>query len=167
VTDAHPNLPVVNERERRLLAAIELYSMRMTPEKIRQGAGHHVELGVLYWEEKRYADAERLFDDMAKKPNAPPVYKSISNLGLAVTYSLRDEVDRSNRLFLDARGTGGAARPLIPAGALPQEDAINLRHWIMTALDRNASRPPVPKEIEQLRQEMRRRPNASAPGKAG
>jgi serine/threonine protein kinase len=165
--DSHPNLPVVNDQERRLLATIESFAAPKTPEKIRQGAGFHVELGVLYWDQRRYADAERLFEDMAAKPNAPPVYKAISNLGLAVTYSLRDEVDRSNRLFLDARGQGTGTRALVPQGALPPEDNINLRHWIVTALDRNVTRQPVPKEIEQLRQEMRRRPNTGGAGKAG
>ena len=162
-SDSHrctPNLPLVNDQERRLLATIESFATPKSPEKIRQGAGFHVELGVLYWDERRYADAERLFDDMAKKPNAPSVYKSISNMGLAVTYALRDEVDRSNRLFLDARGQGASTRALFPAGSLPPEDNTNLRYWIVTALDRNVTRPPVPAEIEKLRQEMRRRPNA-------
>jgi hypothetical protein len=149
-----------------LLATIESFATPKSPEKIRQGAGFHVELGVLYWEERRYADAERLFDDMAKKPNAPSVYKSISNMGLAVTYALRDEVDRSNRLFLDARGQGASTRALFPAGSLPPEDNTNLRYWIVTALDRNVTRPPVPAEIEKLRQEMRRRPNAGGIPKA-
>ncbi len=168
-TDAHPNLPVVNDQERRLLATIEYYAAPKTPktpEKIRQGAGSNVELGMLYWEQKRFADAERVFDEMVQKSNAA-VYKSIGNLGLAVTYSLRDEVDRSNRLFLDARPPGSAARALVPAGSLPPEDAIDLRHWILVALDRNATRGPMPKELEQFRQEMHRRPNAGSAGKAG
>jgi tRNA A-37 threonylcarbamoyl transferase component Bud32 len=166
-TDSHPDLPVVSEQERRLLAAIELYSGRKSAPDVRQGAGHYIELGMLYWEQRRFADAERLFEEMAKTANAPAGYKAISNLGLAVTYALRDEVDRSNRLFMDARGQGPTGRAIMPPGALPNEDAINLRHWVVTALDRNVTRPPVPKEIEQLRQDMRRRPNAGPPGKAG
>ena len=165
--DDHPNLPVVSDQERRLLAAIELYAAPKSPDKVRQGAGHHVELGVLYWEDKRYADAERLFEEMVKKPTVAPTYKAVSSLGLAVTFALRDEVDRSNRLFLELRKQVGVGKPLIPQGALPPEDGINLRHWIATALDRNATRPPAIKEIDDMRKELRRRPNLNNPGKPG
>jgi hypothetical protein len=165
--DDRPNLPIVSDQERRILGAIELFKTINTPDKARQAAGLHVELGVLYWEQKRYADAERLFDEMAKRPNAPPAFKTIGNLGLAVTYGLRDEVDRSNKLFLEVRGPGAVAKPLIPQAALPTEDAINLRYWVSTALDRNATRPPAVREIEELRQQMRRRPNLGPAGKPG
>jgi predicted Ser/Thr protein kinase len=165
--DDHPVLPVVSDQERGLLAAIELYAGKTTPDKVRQWAGQVVELGILYWEQKRFGDAERLFDEMAKKANLPAAFKTISTLGLAVTCSLRDEVDRSNKLFLEARGPGAGVKPLIPQTVLPPEDNINLRHWIVTALDRNATRPPAPKELEDLRKELRRRPNMGGASKQG
>ncbi|HEY1378747.1 MAG TPA: serine/threonine-protein kinase [Gemmataceae bacterium] len=163
--DPHPNLAIVSEQERRLLTAVELYATPRSLDKIRQGAGHHVELGALYWDQKRYADAERLFEDMTRRPNTPPLYRTIGTVGLAVTYALRDEVERSNKAFLDVRTQG--VKTLIPPGAIPPEDRINLLHWVVTALDRNATRPPVPKELEDLRKELRRRPNAGGTGKAG
>lgn len=167
--DDHPNLPVVSDQERRLLAAIELYPLPpKTLDKIRQAAGYHVELGVLYWEQRRHADAERLFDDMSKRPNMPPVYRAVGSLGLAVTYALRDDVDRSNRTFLDIKNVASGYKAILPQGALPLEDAANLRHWVVTALDRNATRPPLPKELEDMRKELRRwRPNAGGPAKPG
>jgi eukaryotic-like serine/threonine-protein kinase len=166
VHDDHPVLPIVSEQERWLLSAVSRYA---TPKlgDARQGGGYHVELGVLYWEQRRYEDAERLFDDMIRRPNVPPIYKTVGSLGLAITYSLRDEVDRSNKLFFEIRGSGAAGRPLVPPNSLPPEDAVNLRYWVATALDRNATRPPVPKELDELRKEQRRRPNLGAGAKPG
>jgi eukaryotic-like serine/threonine-protein kinase len=163
----HPNLPVVSERERQLLAAVELYAGNKTPNKVQQWAGNSVELGALYWEQKRYDDAERLFEQMARAPSAPSTYKSVPTLGLAVTFSLRDEVDRSNKLFLDAKTQAGANKPILPPGLMPTEDMINLRHWIVTALNRNLTRPPAVKEIEDLRNQFRRPNIPSGQGKAG
>jgi serine/threonine-protein kinase len=166
----HPNLPVVSNQERQILSAIELSKGLNTPDKVRYAAGLHVELGVLYWEQKRYGDAERLFEDMAKKPNAPVTFRIVSSLGLGVTYALRDEVDRSNKQFLESRSPTPAGKPippLFPPQSLPTEDAINLRYWVLTALDRNATRPPAAKEIDDLRQQLRRRPNLGGSAKPG
>jgi hypothetical protein len=166
VTDDHPSLPAISDRERRLLAAVELYTNPppKTPDKIRQGAGHCVELGVLYWEQRRFSDAQRFFEELGKNGNAPPAYKTVAKLGLAVTCSLEDDVDRSNKLFLEVRGSGG--KPIVPPSSMPVEDAVNLRHWAATALERNATRPPVGKEIEDMRRELRWRPNMGGGGKA-
>jgi hypothetical protein len=165
--DDRPILPLVSEQERRLMAAIELYATPTKPDKVRQGAGHHVELGVLYWEQKRHGDAERLFEDMIRRPNTPPVYRTVGNLGLAVTYALRDEVDRSIKAFQDIKGIGSGYSAVIPPPTLPAEDGINLRHWVLTALDRNATRGPLPKELEALRTQLRRPRLNPGGGKAG
>ena len=45
------------------------------------------------------------------------------------------------------------------------EDAVNLRHWIVTALSRNLTRPPVVKAIDDMRNELRFRPNMLGTGK--
>ncbi|HEX4589335.1 MAG TPA: serine/threonine-protein kinase, partial [Gemmataceae bacterium] len=166
VMDDYPSLPVVSDRERRLLAAVELYTNPppKTPDKIRQGAGHCVELGVLYWEQRRLSDAQQFFEELGKNGNAPPTYKTVAKLGLAVSYSLEDEFDRSNKLFLEVRGTGG--KPIVPPASMPVEDAVNLRHWVATALERNATRQPIGKEIEEMRRELRWRPNMGGGGKA-
>jgi serine/threonine-protein kinase len=158
----HPNLPVASDQERRLLAATE-FATAKSPDKVRLAAGAYVELGALYWEEKRYADAEGIFNEMASKTGVPATYKTIAKLGLAVTYALKDDVDRSNALFLEVRGNGGKA--VIPPASLPAEDAVNLRHWIVTALSRNLTRPPVVKAIDDMRNELRFRPNMLGAGK--
>jgi serine/threonine-protein kinase len=162
--DDHPNLPVISNRERRLLTAIELEDSPKTPDKARVGAGHYVELGMIYWDQKRFDDAQQLFEEMLKKPGAPQQYKSLATLGLAVTYSLRDDVDRSNTLFLEARSSG--PKPLIAPVWLPIDDGVYFRHWVVTALDRNATRPPANKEIEDMRKEVRWRPNLGGAGKS-
>lgn len=161
--DDHPNLPVVSDQERRLLAAIESFTTPKQADKIRLGAGLHVELAVLYWQQKRYNDAENLFNEMIKRSGAPPAYRTLGQIGLAITYALRDEVERSNKTFMDAKTVNAAGKVVLPQIALPTEDQINLRFWAGTALDRNATRPPMPKELEELRRDLRRtRPNPIA-----
>jgi hypothetical protein len=154
--DDQPILPVVSEQERFLLAAVERYATPTKLDKIRQGAGHHVELGVFYWQQKRYADAERFFDEVIRRPNAPLLYRSIGSIGLAVTYGLRDEAQRSNLTFLEVKNLSSGLRAVVPQAMLPPADFIELRYWMLTALDRNATRPPVPKELEDLRKDLRR-----------
>jgi tRNA A-37 threonylcarbamoyl transferase component Bud32 len=161
------NLPVVSEQERRLLAGVLLYEAPTKPDKIRQGVGQHIELGVLYWEQKRYDDAAKLFEEMVSRPNAPPLYRTIGTFGLGVTYALRDEVDRSNKTFLEIKNLSAGYRAVMPERVIPPEDGINLRHWVLTALDRNATRPPLPKELEDVRKELRRPRNIGGAGKAG
>jgi serine/threonine-protein kinase len=156
-----PSLPVVSDRERQLLSAVELYAAPKG-EKVRPGAGFHVELGVLYLDQKRYGDAETFFGGMTNRPGVPPVYKTIGSLGLAVTFALRDEFERSIKAFQalksvsDSRGVMVTFRTLVPPVALPAEDLINLRHWVLTALERDASHHSLPKELEDLRKELRR-----------
>jgi serine/threonine-protein kinase len=162
--DDHPNLPIVSNRERRLRNAIELHDTPKAPDKARAGAGHYVELGMLYWDQKRYDDARRLFEEMTRKVGAPSQYKTVGTLGLAVTYSLRDEVDRSNGLFLEVRAAG--LKMLFAPIWLPAEDGVNFRHWIVTALDRNSTHPPANKDIEDMRREARWRPSLGGTGKS-
>src|SRR5258707_13976291 len=45
---------------------------------------YHVELGVLYWEQKRYADAERLFDEMTRDRKSTRLNSSHANISYAV-----------------------------------------------------------------------------------
>jgi serine/threonine protein kinase len=162
------NLPVVSEQERRLLVFVETLQSPKDRDKIRQGTGYHVELGVLYWEQKRFDDAERLFEEMTKRTNAPPIYRTIGTLGLGVTFALKDEVERSNKTFLEIKNLSAGYKGIVPQLMVPPEDNINLRHWLLTALERNATRSPLPKELEDVRKELRRRPGpgAAPPGKA-
>jgi serine/threonine-protein kinase len=169
--DDHPVLPVVSERERQLLSAVELYASPKG-EKVRPGAGYHVELGVMYLEQKRYAEAEKFFNDMMQRPNVPPVYKTIGHLGLAIAYAMRDEFERSVQAFQDVKAAGDVKasaanfRALVPPAALPAEDLINLRFWVLTALERDATHPALPKDLEEMRKELKRlRPNLGAAGK--
>jgi tRNA A-37 threonylcarbamoyl transferase component Bud32 len=171
--DDYPNLPVVSERERQLRSAVELYAAPKG-EKVRPGAGFHVELGVLYLEQKRYDEAEAFFEAMAKRPGVPAVYKTISHFGLAVTYAMQDKFDESVRAFQSAKGVGemktgvGGFRAVLPPISLPPEELINLRYWVLTALERDATHAALPKELEEMRKDLRRpRLNPGSGNRAG
>src|SRR5262249_17831485 len=80
--------PVVGERERFLLMAVERSAGAKQPDRIREGAGHYVELGVLYLDDRRFDEAERLFRAMINASTAPPSYRTFGELGTAVVLAM-------------------------------------------------------------------------------
>jgi serine/threonine-protein kinase len=153
--DDHPSLPVVSEREQQLQTVVEMYA-KPKPDRVREGAGRHVELGVLYLEQKRYDEAEKFFRDMAQHEGAPQVYMTISHLGLAITSAMRDEAEKSVNTFQELKiGVGGRFGSILGPMALPPEDLINLRFWVLTALERNATHKPLPTVLERLRSDLK------------
>jgi serine/threonine-protein kinase len=167
-TDDHPHLPVVSEVERQLLVVNRLYAKATTPNGIGQGAGTYVELGALYWDQKRYDDAEHLFQDVVAQSGGPPIYKTVATYGLAVTFALRDDVEQSNKLFLKAKGQAATVRVPLAPGLLPPEDDATLRYWIVTALDRNWTQiGSLPKNLDEFRRALHRPPHLGPVGGVG
>jgi tRNA A-37 threonylcarbamoyl transferase component Bud32 len=62
------------------------------------GMGLCLDLGVLYLEEHRLDDAEKLFDRLAKVPDVRP-YRTLGRLGGAIVLALRDKAQDSNKAF--------------------------------------------------------------------
>lgn len=59
-----------------------------------------LDLGVLYLEQHRLDDAEKLFDRLAKVADAPS-YRTLGRLGQAIVLALRDQSEASNKAFRD------------------------------------------------------------------
>jgi hypothetical protein len=154
--EAVARLPVVSETEKLLLQGVKVFA-DPKPDKVAEGLTHHVRLGLLYLNESRTAEAERFFDEMVKRPNVVPVYKTFGTLGLAIVASVKDDVDQSNRLFQEAKGSSGTFRPLIPVGYLGKSDMIDLHFWIAKALDRNAKAKALPGPLMKAREDLRNR----------
>jgi serine/threonine-protein kinase len=172
--------PIVSDRERFLKMAVEQenFLSPTQPERIREGAGYNVDLGVMYLDQRRYEKAEDLFATMTHvtypQPTKPAVqhpYKLIGECGLAIIASMRDEVEQSKKL-LDTL----AKRPQVKNGglfsnSLPPESSVNLRSWLVTALDRNATREPLSKELEDFKAMLKNPPpprvGTGAKNKAG
>ncbi|HBI46735.1 MAG TPA: hypothetical protein DDY78_28360 [Planctomycetales bacterium] len=64
------------------------------------GMGLCLDLGVLYLEQHRLDDAEKLFDRLAKVPDVP-MYRTLGRLGGAIVLALRDKAPESNKAFQD------------------------------------------------------------------
>ncbi|MFO0807107.1 MAG: serine/threonine-protein kinase [Gemmataceae bacterium] len=154
--EAVARLPIVSENEKLLLQGVKVFA-EPKPDKVPEGLTHHVRLGLLYLTESRLTEAAKFFEDLAKRPNVVPVYKTFGTLGLAIVASLKDEVEQSNRLFQEAKGTAGTFRPLIPASYLGKSDMIELHFWIAKALDRNAKAKPLPNPLNKAREDLRNR----------
>jgi eukaryotic-like serine/threonine-protein kinase len=57
-----------------------------------------LDLGVLYLEQHRLDDAEKLFDRLAKVPDVRS-YRTLGRLGGAIVLALRDKAEESNKAF--------------------------------------------------------------------
>ena len=64
------------------------------------GMGLCLDLGVLYLEQHRLDDAEKLFDRLAKVPDVR-TYRTLGRLGGAIVLALRDKAPESNKTFQD------------------------------------------------------------------
>ncbi len=67
---------------------------------VSDGMGLCLKLGVLYLEQHRLDDAEKLFDRLAKVPEAP-CYRTLGRLGNAIVLALRDKAEESNKALRD------------------------------------------------------------------
>jgi hypothetical protein len=175
-----PPEPIVSDRERFLRMAVEQeqFTAPTQMERIREGAGYHVDLGVLYLDQRRYEKAEEIFSGMTKVPPLPSAkaaashpYKLIGECGLAIVAAMRDDVEASKKLF-DAL----LKKPQVKIGglfsnSLPPESAVNLRSWLIAALDRNATREPLTKDLEDFKANLKTPPpprlGTGAKNKAG
>ena len=68
------------------------------------GMGLCLDLSILYLEQHRLDDAEKLFDRLAKVPDVRP-YRTLGRLGGAIVLALRDRAPESNKAFRDIIAT--------------------------------------------------------------
>ena len=163
-----PSGPIVSDTERFLLQAVDQYATPKQPDKIREGAGHHVELANIYFDRREYGKADHLFEGMKTAEGTPLQYKTIGDLGLAIVAAMRDDVEQSNKRFQEINGKRPQVMILFTA-ILPAEAAEKLRYWVVTALDRNATRNPLSPALADLRNKIKNppKPPIGPKGKAG
>jgi len=98
--DADDDLLPVNDEE----ALRKLVDKYLQPSgagrNVSVGMGLCLDLGMLYLEQHRLDDAEKLFERLAKAPEARQ-YQSLGRLGGAIVLALRDEAQQSNQRFKD------------------------------------------------------------------
>jgi serine/threonine-protein kinase len=136
------------EREAFLKQQMKRYSQPGEDrDRITTGLRYAIELGLMYLEDGRLAEAEKLFQDL-ERPGQGPAYHTLGKLGKALVLALQDRAEESNKLFLQ----------LIPAylkwGPVRVSDQdklwyyqvfrsdMRLRRMIARALDRNFDNNP-------------------------
>src|SRR5439155_20731056 len=85
-------------------------------------------------------------------------YKLIGECGLAIVAAMRDDLETSKGLFVSV-----VKKPQVKTGglfsnSLPPESSVNFRSWLVTALDRNATREPLTKELEEFKAALKNPP---------
>jgi hypothetical protein len=118
-----------------------------------------LKLGVLYLEQHRLDDAEKLFDRLAKVADVPS-YRTLGRLGDAIVLALRDKAEESNKAFREVTANdpflvevGKRAKenkPADPEFRKMWTDA-SFRFWLAKAINSNvrngilpnAAPPPV------------------------
>jgi len=168
VVDDHPTLGIVSNHEQMLRIAVD-ESANPKPDKLREALAYHVRLGLLYLDQRRYDEAERFFDELQKRSNAPPQYTMLGYVGAAIALSFRDEPEsgaRALRLFQELRGKFPQYRLLLNNVGLPAEDSVNLKYWLVRALDHLASPSGMlSPSLDRLRDEAKGKKPAGPPGK--
>jgi serine/threonine-protein kinase len=162
-----PDLDVVSNHERLLLLAVE-ENANPKPDKMREALSYHVRLGTLYWEQGRFDEAEHFFDELQKRPNAPRQYTILGYLGDAITLSFRSDSEsaaKATKMFTDLRSRFPNYAALLNSG-MPIEESINLKYWLVRAVDRLAtSGGALPQALERIREDVKGKRPAGPPSK--
>jgi hypothetical protein len=118
-------------RERAELYLAELDQKKM-PENVAAGLGLFLDLGLLYLEEHRLDDADKLFSRLDRESNPRPYY-FLGHLGRGIVLALRNKERQSNKLFADV--FQGSAQPPKEDGAVLDQFMLNRkwRYWLTRA----------------------------------
>jgi hypothetical protein len=168
VVNDHPNLEITGNHERLLLLAVE-ENANPKPDKLREALAYHARLGMLYLDQRRYGSAEKFFDELQKRSSAPPQYTVLGYLGTAIALSFLDDADsaaKATKMFQELRGKFPQYRLLLTNVGLPPEDSINLKYWLLRALDRLAGpEGSLSPALDRLREEAKGKRPMGPPGK--
>jgi hypothetical protein len=158
-----PAPAVIGDEERRLLETVRQTADPPEPAKIRRGLEARAELGLLYLEEDRLDEAERLFADMQAHAPSAKVYGILGKLGLALTRAFQKRPAESNELFLELVQEKVLAERLMPPDKTADEKRLaprwffnndpQLRRMIAQAVELNYRADPAafPRELDPLR----------------
>jgi serine/threonine-protein kinase len=119
--------------------------------KVHLGLVHRVELASFYLDERRFADADRFFNElMSIPPRKVPAYNLLGKLGHAIVLGFQDKAAESNKLFLEIFNEKW---PQMYKGAISLVNTYpDLKKKIAEALDRNeANKEKVPDSLQDLR----------------
>ncbi len=118
--------------------------------KVHLGLVHRVELASFYLDERRFADADRFFNELMSNSRKVPAYNLLGRLGHAIVLGFQDKAVESNKLFLEVFNE---KRPQMYQGAISLVNTYpDLKKKIAEALDRNeANKEKVSDSLQELR----------------
>jgi serine/threonine-protein kinase len=134
------------KREQFLKDAVDQYANPSNDLTSRLGAGHIIELGLLYLDQWRLDEADEFFSRLMKSTVKP--YANLGRLGHAVVLGLQNYPAESNQAFKELLKDVRAPRQALYLLENPQ-----LAQWVARSLDYNATNAPTdfPKELQFLR----------------
>ncbi len=115
------------------------------------GMGLCLDLSVLYLEQHRLDDAEKLFDRLAKIPDVRP-YRTLGHLGEAIVLALRDKATESTKAFRDIIANDpllaeAAKRPRAEPEFRKMWTNAPFRYWLARAVNSNVRNGVPEKDV--------------------
>jgi serine/threonine-protein kinase len=157
--NSEPPFATVQEREQYLIAKLKGFGdPKEDGERVSWGVNYAIELGLLYLDDRRLAEAERLFEEL-DQPSKHVAYRLLGRLGQAIVLAFRDQPKESNQQFLKV------VQPFLkrPAPLVGEPERMwyshvvrsnrQFRRMIARALDQNYDNDPgsFPAELLGLR----------------
>jgi serine/threonine-protein kinase len=158
---SHPIVP--NVREKMLLEAIAQTAAPTDARQLRRGLNDRIDLGLLYLEQNRLAEADRFFNQLIQGTSSKKAYSTLGKLGQAMVLAFQNQTRASNLLFMELVKDNILADRLIREKAPDDKKGgpgrwfLNnhpyLREMVARAVDFNYRADPraFPKELDPLR----------------
>ena len=153
--DADDDLLPVNDEE----ALRKLVDKYLQPSgagrNVSVGMGLCLDLSILYLDQHRLNDADKLFERLAKAPQARQ-YQTLGRLGGGIVLALRDEARESNRRFKDVLATDPLLQEIAKRSkeGKPADPEIRkmwsnpqFRFWLARAVDYNVRNGVPDKDV--------------------
>jgi serine/threonine-protein kinase len=152
------------EREAFLVGQLKRYAQPGEDrDRIKWGVKYAIELGLIYLEDRRLDEADRLFKDL-DRPGQGPAYHTLGKLGQALVLAFQDRAEESNKLFLQLSPVYLKWGPF----KLSDQEKLwyyelfrsdpHLRRMIARALDQNFDNAPNPQAFPRGRLNLLRSP---------
>lgn len=157
--------PDASEDERFLLDMVRRSSNLSTPIAVQAAFKVHVQLLLLYLDQRRYSEALSFVEKCSEKDAG---LQFLRNLTEGMVYSFKDEPDKAITSFHFAFGDKTYSKFFGYLANPPSREGVDLRANLIEALDRIERTTKLPPDLARVRMESinyLRRPLGGGPGK--
>lgn len=162
--------PDVSEDEKFLLEFTDrLATANLSdPAKLQSALRYNAQLGALYLDQRRFAEAESFADGLTKK-ELPSALQFLGHLFQGVIRAYRDDPERAVASIQLAFAEKGARQYLNQLGGAGSRESVDVRWLLWSALERIDKARPLPPDMARLKADMAGslRGRGSQPGKKG